>query len=55
MMADLLRIIELREAGWQLLIEAIRENDRQKQQESKELLDEASEIINRLNQQPEES
>jgi rhomboid protease GluP len=54
-MADLLKIIELREAGWQLLIEAIRENDKQKQQESEELLDEASEIINRLNQQPEEN
>ncbi len=49
-MAQLLKIIELREDGWELEAEAIREDDPQKKQKSQELLQQATEIIQRLNQ-----
>lgn len=48
--ADLQKVIELYEAGWQLQIEALRENDPQKGRKAQESFDEASEIIRRLNQ-----
>ena len=49
-MADLLKIIELREAGWELQIEALRTGDPQKARESEKRFEEASDIIQRLNQ-----
>ena len=49
-MADLRKIIELREAGWELQIEALREGDPQKDREAERRFDEASDIIRRLNQ-----
>ncbi len=49
-MADLRKIIELREAGWELQIEALRKGDPQKARESEKRFDEAADIIRRLNQ-----
>ena len=51
LIADLLKIIELREAGWEREVESIRERDPRKARESAELLEEASDMIQRLNEQ----
>ena len=53
--ADLRKIVRLREAGWEKLAEAIRENDPRKSQEANQLLNEATAVIERLNAQQGES
>lgn len=47
--ADLRKIIELRETGWQLEIEAHRERNPKKARESEQRFDEAFEIIRQIN------
>ncbi len=55
LIADLLKIIELRAAGWERKVESIRENDPQKDRESLELLEKASDIIEKLNEEAQAS
>jgi rhomboid protease GluP len=54
-MAELLKVIALREAGWEREIEALREQDPKKAQESAELFKQADDIIQRLNREAKSS
>ncbi len=53
--ADLRKIVRLREEGWEKLAQAIRKNDPKKSQEANQLLNEATAIIKRLNVDPGEA